>query len=279
LDSNNYWFYSYKEADKEIYKIMGWRINLPDDLTDQEKNNWWETSLQPFRDLSYYYYDRKEFDMALKYLTLWQKLTPEDQTVNASIIQIYKNQGKEQVAIDYLKNLSEKNPKNKLYWYLYGDLMFNLLKYDEAISLYDKALAIDPNYDNALRNIASAYKNKASNIQDEEKAILEKDPDYIVKTERYFPFLEKSALYFEKTSITPEFRLNVDVFKELSNIYLVMDKTKELESTIKRIEAIKYKVAPEHRLDLLYNLLKIYSTIKDDQRTNRVNEEIKKLTK
>jgi len=279
LDSNNFWFYSYKKAGDKNFVIKGWRMNLPDDLTPQESGTWWETNLYPFNELSAYYYDRKEYDNSLKYLKMLQKLNPTDQKVNTSIVQVYTNQNKEQEAIDYLVALTNKDPNNKVYYQLHADFLFNFNKYDEAIEIYQKALDIDDNYGLALRNMASAYKNKASLIQSKEKEKLDKDPKYVVNNDEFFPLLEKAASYFERASVQQSFRLDVDLFRELSNIYLVMDKKAELDKSIKRIEAMKYKVAPERREDILFVLLKIYSDLKNDAKAKEIQNEIEKFNK
>lgn len=238
------YFYSRWNSSTNEYELKGWRTSFPSDWLDNEKLTFIEFRTDVFFIPSGYYYDNKQYEKALYYLEEYQKIDPMNNNSNSSIIQIYKEMGKEDVALKKLENLTKENPSNPLYWTMWADMLANLEKYDEAIEKYEQAIKIDPNYDFALRNIASTYKNKAVKIQDEEKELKEKDDKYEINVERYFPILEKSTEYFEKARQTDSFKNDFMLLMELANNYIVLNKTKDdkFKQVMNDIQKMEFKV-------------------------------------
>lgn len=220
-------------------------------------------------------------EKALKYLELYQKIDPMNNNSNSSIIQIYKDMGKEDVALQKLDNLTKENPTNPLYWTMWADMLANLERFDDAISKYEEALKLDPNYDFALRNIASTYKNKAVKIQEEEKELKEKDEKYEINVDRYFPLIEKSIEYFEKARQTDTFKNDFMLLMELANNYIVLNKLKDekFKQVLNDIQKVEFKVE-ESQKELFYTKwLKIANDTKDNTRTQYIIKKIGQLGK
>jgi tetratricopeptide (TPR) repeat protein len=269
----------YENKSGSGFKLTGWNLGLPQDWLEGEKGRFTPISMEPYSIIAQYYFDRKEFEQSLIFLKDMQKFNPQDINTNGSIVQIYTELDKEDVALKELDDLTKSQPDNKLYWSLYGDMLNNMKKYDEAIAKYEKALTIDPNYDFALRNIASAYKNKAGIIQEEEKDKKIEDKNYKTNTKKYFPLLEKAGGYFSSALSTDEFKNNPIILTELANIYQVTGKTKELTQILKKITEVEYLVSKEEREQLYLDLIRIYSTKKDNKKTAEYTRKYESLVK
>lgn len=277
--SGEKYFYSRWNSSTNEYELKGWRTSFPADWLDNEKLTFIEFRTDVFFILSEYYYDKKQYDSALIYLEQYQKIDPMNNNSNSSIIQIYKDMGKEDVALQKLDNLTKENPTNPLYWTMWADMLANLERFDDAISKYEEALKLDPNYDFALRNIASTYKNKAVKIQEEEKDLKEKDEKYEINVDRYFPLIEKSIEYFEKARQTDTFKNDFMLLMELANNYIVLNKLKDekFKQVLNDIQKVEFKVE-ESQKELFYTKwLKIASDIKDNTRIQYISKKIGQL--
>lgn len=263
------------------FELKGWRVGFPSDWTNQEKLRFNDFKVDLFFILSEYYYSNKQLEKSLNYLELYQKIDPTNNNSNSSIVQIYKDLGKEDEALNKLEGLTKKEPSNPLYWSMWADMLANLEKHDEAIEKYQKALEIDPNYDFALRNIASTYKNKAVQIQNYENEKVENDKNYKVDVEKYFPLLEKSSEYFEKALKTETFKNDYLVLIELANNYIVLGNKSDprLKKVLTEIEKVEFKVPEEEKLAFYYKWLKIASDMGDTQRINNISRKIELLEK
>lgn len=273
--------YLYSKYNKDLsqFDIKGWRLGFPKDWLEGEKFNFFEIRPDIFFALSEYFYKNRKLEQALAYLEKYQKIDPMNNNSNSSIIQIYKELGKEDVALKKLEALTVDEPGNPLYWTMWADMLANLDRYEDAIPKYEKALEINPAYDFALRNLGSSYKNKAVKIQVEEQEKLEKDKKYEIQVDRYFPLLEKSSEYFEKAFQTEAFKKDYMILIELANNYVVLGNKNDerLKKVMIEIEKIEFKVPEEERLNFYLKWLKIASDMKDNQRVANLQRKINLL--
>lgn len=273
------YLYSKYNSDLNQFSIKGWRLGFPTDWLEGEKLNFFEIRPDIFFALSEYFYKNKKLEEALNYLEKYQKIDPANNNSNSSIIQIYKDLGKEDVALKKLEDLSKSEPGNPLYWTMWADMLANLNRYDDAIPKYEKALEINSNYDFALRNIASSYKNKAVLIQQEEQQKQEEDKKYEIKVERYIPMLEKSSEYFEKAYQTDTFKKDYIILIELANNYIAIGNKKDprLKNVLSEMEKIEFKVPEEERVNFYLKWLKIATDMGDNQRVDYLGKRIKQM--
>lgn len=73
--------------------------------------------------------------------------------------QLY-NQGKYVEAVENLKALLEKDPKNPVYWNQLGSVYAQMNEYEYAIFSYKKALKYNPKNTKALYNLSVIYSEK-----------------------------------------------------------------------------------------------------------------------
>ncbi|MDQ1267121.1 MAG: hypothetical protein QG635_2275 [Bacteroidota bacterium] len=250
------------KKENEKFLLKAWRVDPPKTWNEVERSQFSGSgiSLGPFLNLTQIYYNRKDYDNALKYIKKITYLEPTNTDANSFLVQIYSEQGKMNEAINYIKGLTEKQPDNKFYWSQYGDMLLSQKKYDEALRNYEKAIQIDPEFYLSYRNAASAFKNKSMILQDEEFAKLEKDPKYKVNPEVYLPALRKSAEYFEKSRNSDQFREDLEIMAQLANIYEVTNEKQKLDNIIKELEGLEYTV---ENLENYYRIMcQLYQRLK-----------------
>lgn len=271
------YLHSKKGSTADSYKVEGWRLNLPKNWSKGDKFQYNPINTDPYAALAQIYYDGKKYDDAIRNLDYLLAFNPSNKEAGSLKIQLLQETGNTDKAIAELEVATKENPDNKRYWLQFGDLLSSMNKFDEAVEKYQKALEIDPNYDYALYNIASAYKNIAGSKQKIEQEKLDKNPDYKVNTDLYFPDLKKSAEYYSKTVETKQFKDNYSVLLQLANIYQVMEDEPNLKKTLSRLDQVEYNVPQNEKRSFYLDLLKIYSTMKDEAKTQQIQQKLQKL--
>lgn len=278
----------YKNGGKETYvfyysenrgpfKLSGLRVDPSSNWLPFERKISAEMKKAPFAALSQIYFQKNDLNNSLKYAELITKLDPTDQQASRFVIELYTRMDKVDVAKEKLDKFIKNDPSNKLYYAQYGDIYLNQQEYKSAIEKYEEALEIDPEFSFALRNVASAYKNYASQLQDAQQDKMEKDPKFEMNTDEYFPYLSKSAQYFERCLDTKEFKNDYQVLGELTNIYSVLEKEDQLKATLKKLEAIEFSVPKADKESYYYILLKVYSDMGDEDKMNTIQKKLDKI--
>lgn len=274
LEGKDVYFF-YKDNKKDLnFAIAGWRVNPPKHWLPNEQSQWNSYNIGPFAALAQINYFRKKYDEALKFVKLLGILEPGNTNANAFLVQIYQDMGKMDEAEKYLLQLVKENPKNKVFYAQLGDLYQTNKQFDKSIEQYKKALEIDPNYDVAIRNIASSYKNRASISQakikeelDAEKKKEEADKKYKStyqsNLESYYPDLRESAKYFEMAIRTEQYKYDFQVYSDLVNIYFVMDDKSKMNNYIEKLEQIESNVPQNQREYYYMELVKIFGYTKN----------------
>jgi hypothetical protein len=106
---------------------------------------------------------------------------------------------------------------------------------------------------------------------------LDKNPDYKVNTDSYFPDLKKSAEYYTKTANTKQFKDNYSVLLQLANIYQVMEEDAKLKETLAKLDQVEYNVPQNEKRSFYLDLLKIYSTMKNEAKTQQIQQKLQNL--
>lgn len=232
-----------EEQKNKTFAVQGWRTNVPANRLPGELERSYYMEIAPYTASAYAYYTKKDYNKALELIEKAATLVPADNQVSNFKLQIYDNLGRSNEVLKTLEDLVKTEPNNKAVLVQYATALSKAKKQDEAIKYYDRALAIDPNYDIALFNIAAEYKNKASEIQKSEKEKREKDAKYKENETAYFPILSKSAEYFSRYKNLPEHRTDFSLLVQLSNIYEVTRDITKLKVVISELEAIE----PDHK--------------------------------
>ncbi len=191
--------YLYFEKTKKTprkWQLTGWKFTNSDAVGMQPSR----ISLNTYLLVAQYYLNRGnnalamnnkaqaevEFDKVVPLLVSVQRLDPSDASAASIIPDIYKKLGQtDKAKAEYERMLSE-HPSKNLYS-SYGVVLMNSDDYPGAISAFEKALEIDPAFQNALFNLGATYQNQAAAVQ-------KKDKKQNVK-----PMVEKAVEYFEKS--------------------------------------------------------------------------------
>ena len=271
--------YSVKEGSNSFI-LEGWRLDLPKDLTNPERFQPFSFSTAPYFSLAQNYFESKEWNKALDNVFSILYLDPKNTDANTALILIYDAQGKKEESLKYIQELVKKNPTNPSYLVQYADLLQQLEKFDESIVQYENALKIDPKNDNALRNVASAYKNKVLMIQKAQQDKLSKDQNYKPNPDEYLPLLKKSAEYFEQCRKSMKFSRDFEVLGELGEIYTFTKEKDKQQYVIAELESLEQTIQIEKLERYYYVLLRLYDRIEGGAKESaKIQEKINKLKK
>jgi tetratricopeptide (TPR) repeat protein len=224
-----------KEGGKAI--LEGLRTQLPKNWLSQERERFYSMNIRPFVNLAYLYYGSKSLDKAVEIIEFTLSVNPTDDDLASLKIQIYDEQGKSDEVLKSLEVAASKNPNNKLYLEQYARVLARQKQYDKAIANYEKALSIDPNFENAIFNIGACYVNKAVDIIDEENKKIDANSKYKPDETRYFPLLNKAADYFSQYRSNAANKDNLGVLQQLSDIYLITRQNEKFKKLIIDLEA------------------------------------------
>ena len=86
---------------------------------------------------------------------------PDDAYFSQSLIQYYDSRGENDKLSALADELIANDPNNPLFVYLKAYIPHQKEDLDTAIEWYNKTLEVDPNYENALSNLARCYLQKA----------------------------------------------------------------------------------------------------------------------
>ncbi len=129
----------------------------------------------------------ENYNKAISLLEEGRKQYPDNGDILLLLSNSYIAAGKLDVAKEAFKAGVEKEPDNKFYRYNYGSLLLNAKEYAEAAKQLAKAVELDPEYENAIYNLAVTYVKWGAEMR-------EADPENDSYKEKYklaLPLLEK----------------------------------------------------------------------------------------
>ncbi len=139
------------------------------------------------------------YNKTINLLQEGRKYFPNDSDLLLMLSNSYIGANKIEVAMDAFKTGVEHEPTNKYYRYNYGVLLLGAKDYAKATEEFEKAVQIDPEYQNAVYNLAVTYVKwgaelaKASQEKSDSNANTVQDTSYLEKYRKAIPFLEKSV--------------------------------------------------------------------------------------
>ena len=157
---------------------------------------------------------------------------PEDAYFSQSLIQYYDSRNESDKLAALADELIAGDPNNPLFVYLKGYIPHQKEDYDTAIEWYNKTLEVDPDYANALSNLARCYLQKAYLYSVEQSSTKLTDKKKIAKDKEIL-----NGYYNQALPLLEKLRVNcpdkTDLWlTNLINCYYNLnkdDKVKELE--------------------------------------------------
>lgn len=252
------------------------KYDIPATLPDSDKFGVEPLNVGPISVLFQRNFQAGNYDKAIEYAELLQKINPTDEQINSYIIACYQKAGKMDEVLARLKNLITENPRDYKSRTQYAGFLLNDEKFEEAIYHYKQALSINPEYDFALRNLGVAYKNFAAELQNKEKEKKDADPNYEIDMTEVYEVLDQSVEYFEKAVNTERYAQDFSVISDILNIYEVKENKEKIKQYLTKLEALESTITDEAELQsYYYKLIKIYSDLGESKKLEEVQNKIK----
>lgn len=162
----------------------------------------------------------------------------------AQLINFYMRRQNRAEAVRVCDNLIKKNPESKKPYYIKGVIEMNMppYNYDAARSAFAKAIEIDPQFIDAIKNLGVCWVNDIVEQRQAGKVRLPSGTDNAskkrynkIKEEKIDPYYKNALPYFERLKeLRPN---NPDIWAEgLYNVYYnlqMFEKAKELKPLLK----------------------------------------------
>ena len=136
-----------------------------------------------------------KYSNAIILLENGKKEFPEDSQILLMLSNAYIKADKMDVAMDAFKLGVEKEPTNQYYKYNYGVLLLQNKDYEKAAVQFKGAVDIDPDYTNAVYNLAVTYVRWGTQVREEAEAAGVESEEFKEKFKLALPHLEG---YLEK---------------------------------------------------------------------------------
>ena len=133
----------------------------------------------------------QNFNAAIKLLEEGKAQYPENGDILLLLSNSYIAADKLDVAKDAFKEGVQREPENKFYRYNYGSLLLNAEEYQNAAEQLEIALKIDPEYENAIYNLAVTYVKWGAKTREALEQEENESDEYKAKFELALPLLEK----------------------------------------------------------------------------------------
>lgn len=165
---------------------------------------------------------------------------PEDLYFSQSLIQYYDSRNESDKLSALADELIATDPNNPLFVYLKAYIPHQKEDYDTAIEWYNKTLAVDPNYENALANLARCYLQKAYLYSVENSSTKLSDTKKLAKDKEILNGYYKQALpLLEKLRANNPDKTELWL-ANLINCYYNLNMSKEVKELEKLQEELGY---------------------------------------
>lgn len=145
----------------------------------------------------------------------------------ANLVDYYSVSNQPEKAMDFADEMLAKEPDNKLYLYVKAYLYHNMKDYDNAITWYEKTIAVDPEYAEAYSNLGLIMILKAQDLSDAASTDIN-DANYNKDQAAIKEMYKKALPYYEKArSLRPD---NKDLWAQgLYRIYYNLNMANEFQ--------------------------------------------------
>jgi len=271
--------YSIKTPKDKDFMLMGWDVAPPMTWIPQEILVPKEISIRPYLKLVLLYGLTNKLDKAIENINKIFILDPKNETAKDLLLNLYQIQGKTEDAIKYVVTLIEENPNNATYYSILGNLYLQIQDYAKAIDSYNKALKIDPNDLQAIRNLGPAYKNIFVLKQRKQKELRQNDPNIQEITPDMVETLKTSMRYFEKAVSMEEYKNDFDAIADLMEIYTALSENEKIDPLIKKLESLENTIPNDKKYDYYNRMVKIFDRLGNQERFNYYQEQFNKQYK
>jgi tetratricopeptide (TPR) repeat protein len=184
------------------------------------------------------YFQKKDTAEALVVLNGALKEYPNEVTILNEVINVYLNSNKATEAMKYLEIAMAQDPKNATYYFVQGTLYDKLVKPEDAIKSYQKAIEYKADYFDAYYNLGAVYYNKGVKQVDVSNAVPSNQPDkYEIEKDKADVEFKKAIPYMEKAhEINPKDKYAMESLKNLYYREKMMDKHAAILEKLKNLQ-------------------------------------------
>jgi len=170
------------------------------------------------------------YDKTIKVLEEGRKRYPDDGDLLLTLSNSYIGANKIDIALTAFKAGIEQDPGNKFYKYNYGVLLLGANDFAGAEEQFSKAIEIDPDYENAIYNLAVTYVKWGASIQKaaEEKGVSSEEAKQ--KYQAALPYLEKVV------QMRPE---EAPIWELLGRVYTILGRTDDAQNAFDKADQFK----------------------------------------
>lgn len=170
------------------------------------------------------------YQITEKYASEGLKKYTDDGTLNSFLFNTYISLGKRDLALQKAKDAVDANPNDKFTNYNYGTMLLEAKDYENAVKYFKKALEIDPNYENAIYNIAACYINWGIQVR-------EKEEETNATNRTYKKYFEDARKYLEQlVELTPN---DYKTWERLGQVYAVIGLKEKAEEAFNKADALR----------------------------------------
>ena len=148
------------------------------------------------------------------------KAFPQSQSILIGLINFYIESGDDTDRLFALLDEAKKNePNNASLYYVEGNIRNQLGDKEKAISAYEEANKVDPNYEFGFIGMGILYYNEALELQDKAQNEMD-DAKYMALVEEFETTLKNAIDPFEKAyQVSKSDDIKVNIAEYLKNIY------------------------------------------------------------
>lgn len=170
------------------------------------------------------------YDKAIEKMKEAKIYFPDDPSILLHLSNSYIATDRLDVAMESFKEGVAKDPENKYYRFNYGSMLLTAQDYENASIQLKKAVELDPEYENAIYNLAVTYVKWGATLREEAiKNEKEDDQTYLEKYKLALPYLEKYV------QIDPE---NGQFWELLFKVYTNLNMKEKAEAAMKKAEEL-----------------------------------------
>lgn len=177
---------------------------------------------------------------AMELLAEGRRLYPEDQSIIATLINIYLKQGKSEEALEMINEALKADSENPQLLFAKGTLLDEQGKSEEAMKVYQKAVEVDPDSYESYYNLGAIFVNQASDIQSEMNELDYKEQEKYNKLRKERNELFKKALEpLEKAhELNAE---DITTVQTLAQIYGQLEMKEKYEKMSQKLQELRGK--------------------------------------
>ncbi|MGB6120340.1 MAG: tetratricopeptide repeat protein, partial [Bacteroidota bacterium] len=179
------------------------------------------------------------FEKAAQSFEVAYKADPGSTDIITALIDAYERAEQSDKAMALTRQAVETDPENKVFRYAYGVFLLKQEDFEGSIKQFEKAVEIDPEYDDATYNLGVAYLNwgvklKADVDKRAEEAAaagkeIKEDRSYREKFRSAIPYLEKAAVARQD---------DVGLWQQLGKVYANLNMVEKSQAAFEKFDAL-----------------------------------------